>query len=65
MYDKIRKLAKEKGFSIPSIEEATGLSNGAISKWNISSPSVDNLKKVADFLGVTMEDLMSDTETAP
>ncbi len=55
MYDKIRELARKRGTSIPKIEEACGLSNGAISKWNESSPKVENLKKVADFLGVTLD----------
>lgn len=55
MYDKIRTLAREKGTSIPKIEKACGLSNGSISKWNESSPKVENLKKVADHLGVTLD----------
>lgn len=55
MYDKIRELARDRGTSIPKIEEACGLSNGAISKWSVSSPKVENLKKVADFLGVTLD----------
>lgn len=58
MYDKIRELARERGISIPKLEKVCGLSNGAISKWDKSSPSVKNIKPVADYLGVTIEFLI-------
>lgn len=59
MYEKIRALAKEKGISIPNLEKAVGLGNGTIDGWNKSSPTAENLRKVANFLGVTMEHLMN------
>jgi transcriptional regulator with XRE-family HTH domain len=58
MVEKIRKLAKEKGLSITKLEEAVGLGNGTITKWDKGSPVLANLKKVADFLGVSIEDLI-------
>lgn len=64
MYDEIRRIAKEQGISIPSIEKATGLSNGSISKWNDSVPTAKNLKLVADFLGVSMEALLKYAKTS-
>lgn len=58
MVEKIRKHAKEKGLSIARLEASVGLSNGAIGKWDKSSPRVANLKKVADFLKVSIEELL-------
>lgn len=39
-----------------------GFGNGTISRWDNSSPTVANLKKVADYFGVTMEELLSQEE---
>lgn len=60
--DKIRKLCASRGMTIGAVEEACGLSNGAISKWNVSSPTIKSLKPVADFFCVTVDDLLRGDE---
>ena len=55
IYNKIKEICKEKGISIGSVEKKAGLSNGAISKWNNSSPTVDSLKAVAEVLKKPIE----------
>ena len=46
------------------LEKAVGLGNGVIGKWQNSSPRVDSVKLVADFFGVTVDDLLADKEGA-
>lgn len=58
IYDKIKELCKEKGISVSSVEKKAGLSNGAISKWNNASPTVDNLNSVAKVLKVKVDKLL-------
>lgn len=59
IYDNILKYAKEKGMSIQSIEKACNLSNGLISKWrDNNNPKLDNLRRVADCLEVSIEQLI-------
>lgn len=58
LYDKIKKLCKAKGLSVASVEKEAGLSNGAISKWNVASPTVDNLQAVAKVLKVKVDELL-------
>jgi transcriptional regulator with XRE-family HTH domain len=58
MYEKIKRLAKKNGISIPALEKKLHLSNGSISKWRKSTPSVTNAKKVADYFGIKIEDLI-------
>ena len=58
LYEKIKSIAEDKSISIPKLEEKVGLGNGAIGKWQTSTPKVDNLKKVADALGVSIEELI-------
>lgn len=62
IYDRIKAICKEKGVSPSSIERKAGLSNGAITKWNTSSPSVKNLKDVADILDVSVDELIEDAK---
>lgn len=53
--EKIEKLCKEKGISISALEKACQIGNGTISRWNESSPRLDNLKKVSNYFGVSIE----------
>lgn len=59
IYDKIKELCEEKGVSVRQVEAAAGLKNGAISKWNDSSPTIKSLKAVADVLKVKVDKLIS------
>ncbi len=60
IYDNICNVAKEKKVSINSIEKETGLSVGSLCKWNVVSPTVRSLSKVAEYLGVSIEDLLKE-----
>ena len=62
IYDKIKKICKEKGLSVTYVEKKAELGNGLISKWNDSVPSVANLKNVASILEVTVDELIGDEE---
>lgn len=59
LYDKIKEVCKEKGLSVAFVEKEAKLSNGTISKWNKSSPTVDNLQAVAKVLKVKVDKLIS------
>lgn len=60
IYDNIKKIAKERGISIRKIEIGAGIGNGVIAGWKESSPTVENLKRVADYLGVPLEKLIQE-----
>lgn len=57
--DNIRTLCKEKGTTIRAVERDTGLGNGVIARWGTSSPRVENVKLVADYFDVTVDELLS------
>lgn len=63
IYDNVVSLCKNKGISIARLEIETGIGNGTIGRWKKSSPNVDNVKKVADFFGVTVDRLIADPKT--
>jgi len=58
VYDKVKKLADERGISIYALEKKAGLPNGAISKWKESSPTLKSLQAIAGALSMTVEELI-------
>lgn len=59
IYDRIKEICKKKGLSVSYVEKEAGLSNGTISKWNQSSPTVNNLNAVAIVLKTRIDKLVS------
>ena len=60
IFDRINEKAKEKGISINSLEAQAGVATGSIYKWNIVSPTIKNLKRVAEVLGCGIEELVEE-----
>ena len=58
LYEKIVKLCEKKNIPIARLEKEAGLSNAVIRGWKKSSPTVKNLKAVADVLGVSVDELL-------
>ena len=46
--------------SIARLEREVGLGNATVRGWKKSTPKVDTLKLVADYFGVTVEDLLKE-----
>ena len=59
IYDKVKTICEEKGMSVRQVEYAAGLKNGAIGKWNESSPTIKSLKAGADVLKLKVDKLIS------
>ena len=59
LYEQIRDIAKFKGYSINRLEKELGFARSSINKFNKNIPSVDKLQQIADFLGVTVDYLMT------
>lgn len=52
---KIEELSKKQGISITSLEKKLSFGNGTIRSWDKCSPSIEKLKRVADYFGVSIE----------
>lgn len=59
IYKNISELCKKKGVSIARLERDLGIGNGTIGRWVKSAPTIDNVRKVADYFGVTVDELIS------
>ena len=63
VYDNIIRLCQDRKIKVSRLEKELGLGNATIRGWATYNPRVDLLKKVADFFGVTIDELISDTTT--
>ena len=63
LYENIRKIATNKGYSINRLEKEVGLSRGSILKYNRSTPGTDKLQKIADFLGCSIDMIVNGEES--
>ena len=56
----IKKLCSTNGTNFSALEKTLNFGNSTIAKWGTHSPSVDKLKKVADYFGVTIDELLKE-----
>lgn len=62
LYNNMKRICHEKKISVSKIESELEFSRGSICKWNDNIPSVDKVKKVADYLGVDINELIGGSE---
>lgn len=58
IYDNVKRVCDEKGISVGKLEKELDLSNGSVCKWNENEPGIRKVQKVADYLDVTIEELL-------
>lgn len=58
MLGKIKALAKERGVTIMQVEQACGIGQRSMYNWDENVPAVDKVKAVADYFGITIDELM-------
>lgn len=62
IFSKISALCKKNGISIAKLEKEAGLGNATIRGWETSSPTVEKLKLIADYFGLSIDDLLKPDE---
>lgn len=65
LYENVKKAANAKGYSINRLEKELGFARSYIGKFKTITPSVDKIQKIADFLGVSTDYLMTGKEDVP
>lgn len=62
MYQRVKALAEEKGYSIAALEKAAGIANGTIGKWKDSDDGIrlKTLKALVKVLDVSIEELIKE-----
>ena len=64
IFRRISELCAEKGITVSRLEKEIGATNSTIMKWRDTkrSPSVENVKAVAQYFNVSIEYLLGETE---
>lgn len=65
MVNRIIKLIKQKGMSVNAVEKQLGFGNGAIKRFSTSSPSVDKIVALSNFLNSSVEYIITGKEAVP
>lgn len=60
MVEKIKSLAQERKITLKQLEKACGIGQKSIYNWDRCVPAVDKVKRVADYFGVTVDELMKE-----
>ena len=65
MYEIYQRLLDEKGLKNADVARATGISNMTLSDWKrgVSKPKEDKMRKIAEFLNVSADYLMTGEES--
>lgn len=63
LYERIKEVAKVKGYSINRLEKELGYPRSSISKYNKNVPSMEKIQKIADFLNVPITDITEEEKT--
>lgn len=58
LFDKIKKISKERGYSIAEVERKAGISANYLYQWKKREPSPKSLASVAKVLGVSVDYLL-------
>ncbi len=65
LFHKVKELCDQNGITITKLEKNLEFGNGAIHKWDISQPSVEKVKKVADYFNVGIDHMVNDNLSIP
>lgn len=64
MYEIFSQLLQKFGVTAYKVSKATGISQSSLSDWKLGkvTPKTENMKKIADYFGVSVEYLMTGKE---
>ena len=58
LYNNVKKKCDENKISISQLERELGFPRSSICKWDENVPGITKVKKVADYFGVPIEELL-------
>lgn len=60
LYENIKRACRMKRMTVFDLEKAAGLPYNTVTRWGKTSPSVDKVKKAADALQTTVDELLKE-----
>lgn len=62
LFDRIKKVSKERGYSIAEVERKAGVSTNYMYQWKKRNPNPETLASVAKVLNVSVDYLLGKTD---
>lgn len=62
VFDRVLRLCEERNITISRLEKECGFGNATIRGWAKSDPRVSSVQTVANYFGITVDELLSDAE---
>lgn len=62
VFERIKKLSKDRGWSLQTVASKAGLGTNSIYKWKSQTPKLDKLDKVANVLNVSVDYLLGKSD---
>lgn len=62
VYSNIKSICSNQKISVSKIEKDLGFARSSIYKWDKHQPGAEKLKRVADYLKVSVDKLLEDTK---
>lgn len=62
VFRNVIRLCEKTGTSVYALEKALGFSKASIPKWENSDPGTARVKAVADYFGVTVDELLREED---
>lgn len=59
LYENIKAISEKKGISINKLEKTLNLPRSSVMKYNTSVPSVEKVRLIANYLGVTVDAIIN------
>ena len=59
LYTNILNICRQRDITISELERVAGLGNGVVRKWDDASPTLRSVIAVANYLGVTLDELVN------
>jgi len=60
LYDNVKSICEENGIPISKLEDDLQFPRSYICKWNKNEPGIRKVQKVAEYLNVSIEELLEE-----
>lgn len=61
LFENVKEYCRQNSITIAELEKIMHFGNGTIHKWEKTNPSVKNVKMVAEYFEITIDELISGT----
>lgn len=63
LFENVKRLCRERGVTIGEVERACGFGKKSLYAWIGGTPeAIDRVKRIADYFGVTVDELLADDQ---